>query len=127
MTTARAGENREKSQTGGGLDGLRTAIPSPTGTGAVGTSSPQKAAIRDCSRNRFFILDGRSMVEVYTSRLRTEFGVFRWAEVLRAFSFDSMDPSRRPSNPEFDTDGRRFFFMIEENESDISVLELLRN
>ena len=37
------------------------------------------------------------------------------------------DPSRRPSSLEFDTDGRRFFFMIEENESDISVLELLRN
>ena len=37
------------------------------------------------------------------------------------------DPSRRSSRSEYATDGQRFFFTLTENESDISLLELLTN
>ena len=36
------------------------------------------------------------------------------------------DPTRQPRRPEFDTDGRRLFFTIATDESDVWLLELGR-
>ncbi len=68
-------------------------------------------------------LDGRSLYFTNTDGIWSVPVGGGTARILVRFD----DASRRPSNLEFDTDGRRFFFMIEENESDISVLELLSN
>ncbi len=68
-------------------------------------------------------LDGRSLYFTNTHGIWSVPVGGGTARILVRFD----DPSRRLSRPGFDTDGRRFFFMIEENESDISVLELLRN
>jgi hypothetical protein len=36
------------------------------------------------------------------------------------------DPSHQPRRSEFDTDGRRLFFTIASDESDVWVMELMR-